>query len=56
MNSGRAETEEIIRIHSEYAQSYHRNADDLHILLDKVLGLNNGDLEMVRKVFSTKKH
>ena len=49
MNSGRPETEDIIRIHSEYAQSYHRNEDDLHILLDKVLELNNGDLERVRK-------
>ena len=49
MNSGRPETEDIIRIHSEYAQSYHRKADDLHILLDKVLELNNGDLDMVRK-------
>ena len=49
MNSGRAETADLIRIHSEYAQSYHRNADDLHILLDKVLELNNGDLQRVRK-------
>jgi hypothetical protein len=49
MNSVRAETEEIIRIHSEYAQSYHRNADDLHTLLDKVLDLNDGDHEKVKK-------
>ena len=49
MDSNRTETAEFIRLHTEYAETYLKNRDDLNILTDKVLEMNDGDLAKVKK-------
>ena len=49
MESNRKETAEFIRLHTEYAETYLKNRDDLNTLTDTILEMNDGDLAQVKK-------